>query len=395
MTEDTKKSAFQFHGNWKDFAKIAVVNVILTIITLGLYRFWATTREREYLWSETQFIDERFEWTGTGKELFIGFIIVFVLFLIPFFVIQFVNQALILQGQNGLAVLLTFSMLFGIMYLTGLARYRALRYRLARTYWHGIRGGSDDQGFSYGWSYVWKTLSSYLILGLLVPWAMVNLWNERWNKMSFGPYQFFSNGNYGDCFGRYLLFYLSPILLFVAGVITAFMGNFYGAENIVFATGVSIFIFYFGLGLIAIAYYAKFFRVVIDGLYLEQLDFSFKARTKDWLLLYLGDVLIWLIAALVTIVPLFSIAATMGVFSGFENIATDPELAATLPLIVVGAIIIPFAFVGPFIRYRHWKFYVSHMEAYGEVNLDELTQSTTERSKHGEGLLDAFDVGAI
>jgi hypothetical protein len=48
-----------------------------------------------------------------------------------------------------------------------------------------------------------------------------------------------------------------------------------------------------------------------------------------------------------------------------------------------------------FIPYRNWSFFVRHMEAYGEINLDELTQSDTVRTGHGEGLLDAFDVGAI
>ena len=38
---------------------------------------------------------------------------------------------------------------------------------------------------------------------------------------------------------------------------------------------------------------------------------------------------------------------------------------------------------------------MKHLEVYGEVNLDHLTQSDTDISKHGEGLLDAFDVGAI
>lgn len=41
------------------------------------------------------------------------------------------------------------------------------------------------------------------------------------------------------------------------------------------------------------------------------------------------------------------------------------------------------------------KFFVVHMEAFGEVNLDRMTQSETQTASHGEGLLDAFDVGAI
>ena len=43
-------SAFMFHGTWRDFAPIAFTNLLLTIVTLGIYRFWATTRERQYSW---------------------------------------------------------------------------------------------------------------------------------------------------------------------------------------------------------------------------------------------------------------------------------------------------------------------------------------------------------
>lgn len=66
-------SAFVFEGTWREFAPIAFTNLLLTIVTLGIYRFWATTRERQYLWSRSRFIDEHLEWTGLGKELFFGF----------------------------------------------------------------------------------------------------------------------------------------------------------------------------------------------------------------------------------------------------------------------------------------------------------------------------------
>ena len=56
-------------------------------MTLGIYRFWATTRERRYLWSRSRFVDERLEWAGTGMELFIGFLLVLALFALPFFAI--------------------------------------------------------------------------------------------------------------------------------------------------------------------------------------------------------------------------------------------------------------------------------------------------------------------
>jgi uncharacterized membrane protein YjgN (DUF898 family) len=343
-------SAFAFDGSWREYAPIAFTNLLLTIVTLGFYRFWATTRTRRYLWSHTRFIDDRLEWTGTGKELFVGFLMVIVIIGLPFLFIQFGAQALILQGQAGPAVLLTFASLLVISYMVGLARFRALRYRLSRTWWHGIRGGSDDQGFGYGASYLWKNFVGMIALGLLIPWSMMSLWNERWNKMSFGPHAFEATGSSGDTFKRFLLFYLLPILSFaLAGFAISRMDSANSVSGFFGLAALGL-VFYFGLGLIALAFYAKFFRVAVGGLSLAGLNFDFRASTKDWLKLFLGDIAL--------------IICTLG----------------------IGSI---------FLQYRHWKFFATHMAATGEIHADALTQSQTKTARHGEGLLDAFDVGAF
>ncbi len=395
MDDSNTASAFRFHGSWQEFAKIAVPNLLLTIVTLGIYRFWATTRERQYLWGKTDFIDERLEWTGTGLELFIGFIMAVVLILVPFFGIQFLTQALVLQGYTGWAAVLTFMMFGFIMYIIGIARFRALRYRLSRTYWHGIRGGSDDQGFGYGWSYIWKTFVGYLALGLLVPWSMMNLWNERWNKMSFGPHKIEAIGNYAETFKRYLLFYLTPFVLFIVALIGGVMfGQAESFGGAAVAGVLIVFIFYGALGAVALAYYAKFFRVAVEGMSLHKLDFAFPARTLDWFKLFIGDAGLYLLAAL----PVAVILGATGLLSSFEMPLPGESTAAfesSIVIVIIAFSVLPFALIGPFIRYRHWKFFVTHMEAFGEVNLDELTQSETVVARHGEGLLDAFDVGAI
>jgi len=143
------ESAFTFEGNWREYAPIAFTNLLLTIVTLGVYRFWATTRTRRYLWSRSRFVDENLEWAGSGKELMIGFLLAMLVFAVPFILVTQVAQAMILRGQIALGTGLTLASWLMIFYLGGLARYRALRYRLGRTRWRGIRGGSDDQGFGY------------------------------------------------------------------------------------------------------------------------------------------------------------------------------------------------------------------------------------------------------
>jgi uncharacterized membrane protein YjgN (DUF898 family) len=350
-------SAFGFDGTWREYAPIAFTNLLLTIVTLGIYRFWATTRARQYLWSRTRFVDERLEWAGTGLELFFGFLLVLVVFGIPYLILTFVVQALALRGHAGWAGLLLFGTMMVIFYLYGLARYRALRYRLSRTHWRGIRGGSDDPGFGYGLTYMWKTVVGWLPGGLAVPWSMTSLWNDRWNKLSFGPFGFESKASAASLIARFLLFYLSPFVLFgIFGILgAAAIGSGMqtgGALRAGFVIGILAagLIFYGVLGLIALAYSAKFFREAVGALRWRELDFSFDASTKEWLVLFLGDIAL--------------VVCTLG----------------------IGMI---------FLSYRHWKFFAVHMQATGEIRLDELTQSQTKMAVQGEGLLDAFDIGAI
>src|SRR3954469_7054606 len=91
--------AIRFTGTWREYLPIAITNALLIVCTLGIYRFWATARQRRYLWSRTHFIDDSFEWTGTGKEMFIGFVIVMCV-LAPFFLFfQFLFPALVARGK--------------------------------------------------------------------------------------------------------------------------------------------------------------------------------------------------------------------------------------------------------------------------------------------------------
>ena len=46
-----------------------IVNVCLTILTLGVYHFWGKAKVRRYLFSHTAFAGDRFAYHGTGKEL--------------------------------------------------------------------------------------------------------------------------------------------------------------------------------------------------------------------------------------------------------------------------------------------------------------------------------------
>lgn len=387
------ETAFEFRGDWKEFFPIAASNLLLTLVTLGVYRFWATTRERRYLWSRTRFIDDTLEWTGTGKELFLGFLMAIVALFIPIIGLQFLIQALILQGQPVLAGVLGLSFYFIILYLAGFATFRALRYRLSRTHWHGIRGGSEDPGFRYGLSYMWKTLVGGLVLGLLIPWSMTQLWADRWNQMSFGPHRFESAPEWGGLMKRYLLLYLVPVAAVILAVVAAVSS---GGEpaGLGAMAGLLVLAFYIVLPLLALGYYAAFFREVIGTLSLTTINFAFSARTKQWFMLFLGNAGLFVLAALAAIIPI----SALGLFSGLQDLQPGQDPFAQNPGLIAGmvlALIIPMSLVGPFIRYRNWRFFIRNLEATGVIDLDLLTQSQTKVGSHGEGLFDALDMGAM
>ncbi|URW74688.1 YjgN family protein [Sphingomonas donggukensis] len=357
MIEDAgaAHSAFAFRGTWREFAPIAFTNLLLTIVTLGIYRFWAKTRERQYLSSRTRFIDDTMEWTGTGLELFIGFVLVLIVFGLPLLALQFGIQALAMRGQEGVAALLGIALYLSFLFLFGVARFRALRYRLSRTLWHGISGGSDDQGFEYGVQATWRPIVGGFAFGLLIPWSMVSLWNEKWSRMSFGPHEFTSTADSGPVLKRMLICVALaiPVLLVTGGLIGLTAA---GVAQIAPETPLAILfallpVFYLLVFIVfPITFYAVFFRECVSNMTLGHLEFQFDARTIDWVKLYLVDVAL--------------VIGTLG----------------------IGAI---------FLGYRHWSFFIRHLEAYGEVDLDSLTGSTTRRPGQGEGMLDAFDIGAI
>jgi uncharacterized membrane protein YjgN (DUF898 family) len=352
--------AIRFTGDWREYLPIAVTNALLIICTLGIYRFWAAARQRRYLWSRTHVIDDTLEWTGTGREMFLGFLIVMCI-LAPFLLfIQFLFPALIAHGKAQAAFGLIFLFEIAFIYLGGFARFRALRYRLSRTWWHGIRGGSDDPGWNYGGEYLGRIALSAMTMFIVFPWAATRLWNSRWNAMSFGPLQFRAKLDAEGLKARWAAIYLVPLaVLMAAGLIAFVVGTFMdlaanagkGAPPSLSALIFLVFAaFYVAIPLMTLCWYAKYFRQAAAATSLGDLEFGFDATTLQWLGLFLGN---------------------------------------------LGLAIVTLGFGITYWGYRNWAFMVRHLHIYGTIDIADLTQSTTHAPREAEGFADAFDVGAI
>ena len=77
-----------FTGERPEFRKLVTRGAWLELLTLGFYRFWLATDMRRHLWSHTSVDGDAAEYTGTTKELFLGFLFALAI-LAPIYLLYF------------------------------------------------------------------------------------------------------------------------------------------------------------------------------------------------------------------------------------------------------------------------------------------------------------------
>ena len=197
-----------FHGTGGSLFGIYVVNVLLTIVTFGIYRFWGRVKVRRYMMSQTAFEGDRFAYHGTGKELLNGFFRAGFLFGIPFTVLHAIDELaadrMVHAGVRFLSSVLLF--IFFPMAMVG-----ARRYRLSRTSWRGIRFAFRGRVKDFIRIFVRGSLLTSLTLGLYYPFFQARQQQFMISNSYFGRRPFRFDGRGRDLFGAYVV----TLLLFI------------------------------------------------------------------------------------------------------------------------------------------------------------------------------------
>jgi len=198
-----------YDGTLGEILRIALMNSVLTLATLGIYRFWARTRMRRYLWGKIELMDDPLEYLGTPGELFRGFIVAMVV-LVPIFggfsVLQTAYPPI--PPNVGLSLTIQGVYLLAILLLVQFAFFRARRYRLTRTQWRGIRGNQTGSGVRYALLATGWFLLNAGTLGLAYPFSNAALQRFRTENTLFGTTRMSFEGRGGDMFGSWVIAWL-------------------------------------------------------------------------------------------------------------------------------------------------------------------------------------------
>jgi uncharacterized membrane protein YjgN (DUF898 family) len=71
-----------FHGNAQEYFGIWIVNILVSIVTLGVWSAWAKVRTKRYFYGNTEIDTHAFEYHATGYQIFKGRVIAVLVFVL-------------------------------------------------------------------------------------------------------------------------------------------------------------------------------------------------------------------------------------------------------------------------------------------------------------------------
>ena len=359
--------ALAYDGRIGELYSIFFLNLLFTVLTLGIYRFWAITRYRRYFWSHMQFQSERFEYTGTGGQLFVGFLLAG-LILIGGYIVTAILAYICYQIWQPLVVLPVILAYIAIIIVAFGAVFSAQRYRVSRTLWCGIRGGMTGSMLTYGVKSLFYTLLALITFMQMWPWAQIRLTERRINATSFGNAQFAFCGRARSVYLPYLLTFIGSfvLLLVIGGVLFAVFQPYLSVlmdtdadtqmekaqifSRLAWVIVLAYLAFIVGVALIQCWYIALFERHVVGNTTLAGVPFRSTVSGPGLLGLIVGN--------------LFILVFTLGL---------------GLPIIM----------------HRNAKFLARNVWIQGAVDRTGLTQSTLSSSPYSEGMFQQLDAGTF
>lgn len=220
LSSDAEHIGFHFHGSGGALFTIMLVNWLLTMVTLGIYAFWARVKEHVYLFNETEFGGNRFSYHGTGKELLLGSLKAFAIL-----IILSVGAAFLPQVYGVIVLYL------GMILMVPLALHGSRRYQLSRTSWRGIRFSFRGALSECYRIYLLQLPLSVLTLGIYYPQYCVaarRYWTEH---TYFGNTPFTYHGSPADLALHFAPFHqLALLVVLIAWILPEGYQLMFGAD---------------------------------------------------------------------------------------------------------------------------------------------------------------------
>ena len=193
---------FTFTGTAREYFGIWIVNVLLTVLTLGIYSAWAKVRRQRYFYGNTHLAGSSFEYHARPLQILFGRIIVLLVLLAYNFAANIYPIAAL--ALTPLFILATpFFIMRGLRFNARVTSYRNVRFDFSGGYLGALK------------AYVLGGLITWLTLGILAPIASRWMWRYLLNNLSYGGRPVTSQPALRAMYGQWLL----PAVVFLGGLV--------------------------------------------------------------------------------------------------------------------------------------------------------------------------------
>src|SRR5512143_910469 len=193
---------FEFTGKGWEYFRIWIVNLLLTVVTLGIYSAWAKVRRLQYFYRNTRLANASFDYHGTPKAILKGRIIAVGLMLLY-------NVTLKFNPKLGLAVGLMLALVMPWLLM------RSLRFKLYNSSYRGLRFGFAGQARG-----AYDAFMKYPILAGLTAYLLAPLAHQRIKRYQFDNSRFGSTAfKFGAGAKGFYLLYCSALAVMVGTVL--------------------------------------------------------------------------------------------------------------------------------------------------------------------------------
>ncbi|WP_201304170.1 MULTISPECIES: DUF898 family protein [Halomonadaceae] len=361
---------------------------LLTILTLGIYRFWQTTRIRQYLWGSTSANDSALEYTGTGLEKFVGFLIALVILAVYLGVLQMllfyfglsmfsVSSSATNPAEQARYLVVVYIHILAVLPLLFYASYQKRRYMMSRTRWCGIRFSMEKGAWGYVIRAIGYRLLTVVTLGALAPLATFKLEQYMAERSYYGDVRIKQGGSWPRLYSSLTHLFIGIVILLVSGGVFAW--GYDGLASAILFVG-SIWV------AIGVVYYqVKSFAYMTSHKMLGE-KVSFKAEPRTGAIIR-----IYLIAGVgMGVMSLFIISVMTTVF--------DFGISSVTFALVGGAL----SYIFLFLLFQAMKMVMitqpilgHYVQTFSIINpepLHQIQQRQADDAVGAEGVADALDV---
>ncbi len=202
MQNDEKK--FSFTGKGSEYFGIWIVNLILTILTLGIYSAWAKVRRMQYFYRNTHLNEASFDYHGTAIAILMGRLIAVGLIGGYYIFLRFMPLV-------GLAIGIFIALIMPYLLVT------SFRFRLYNSSYRGLRFGFAGSIKSAYYTFLALPIFTVFTLYLLAPFTHQRIKAYQHNNSRFGQSTFTFDAGVASFYKMY--FFTLMLLFLLTGVI--------------------------------------------------------------------------------------------------------------------------------------------------------------------------------